>query len=407
MVILLVHLPFFEAIDPEELMNESRDNIIIAYFSAGLPYIEILHFLNLYHGIQLSTRQLNRILRRLGLYRRGNRSNINDVMLFVQAQLNGSASCQGYRTIHQVLQNHGFNVNRESIRMILSTLDPEGVQARSSRRLRRRLYFSPGPNHVWHIDGYDKLKPYGFAIHGAIDGYSRKILWLRVGKSNNDPRIIGSYFLDFIKNQKLTAEIVRTDRGSENITIGGIQRYVRRDHDDLRSGHRSFIFGRSTSNQRIEAWWSCFRRNRSNWWINYFKEMIEEDIFNPNIEYHCECLRFCFIGILQSELDETLMLWNNHRIRHNYYSVCPSGRPDTLFYAPERTGGRQCGKLLLQEDLEMAEEQVDRSSNVFECTSNLIELCQILITEGQMRMPTDVESAKRLFLYLIEEIAEL
>ena len=23
---------------------------------------------------------------------------------------------------------------------------------------------------MWHLDGYDKLKPYGFAIHGCIDG---------------------------------------------------------------------------------------------------------------------------------------------------------------------------------------------------------------------------------------------
>ena len=43
----------------------------------------------------------------------------------------------------------------------------------------------PGPNFIWHIDGYDKLKPYGFCIHGAVDGYSRRILWLEVGPSNN------------------------------------------------------------------------------------------------------------------------------------------------------------------------------------------------------------------------------
>ena len=28
-----------------------------------------------------------------------------------------------------------------------------------------------GPSSVWHCDGMDKLKPYGFAIHGCIDGY--------------------------------------------------------------------------------------------------------------------------------------------------------------------------------------------------------------------------------------------
>ncbi len=49
-------------------------------------------------------------------------------------------------------------------------LDPEGVNIRKQRRLKRRLYRNPGPNYAIHIDGYDKLKPYGFAIHGAIDG---------------------------------------------------------------------------------------------------------------------------------------------------------------------------------------------------------------------------------------------
>ena len=49
-------------------------------------------------------------------------------------------------------------------------LDPEGVNIRKQRRLKRRLYRNPGPNYAIHVDGYDKLKPYGFAIHGAVDG---------------------------------------------------------------------------------------------------------------------------------------------------------------------------------------------------------------------------------------------
>ena len=27
-----------------------------------------------------------------------------------------------------------------------------------------------GPNFTWHVDGYDKLTPYGITIHGCIDG---------------------------------------------------------------------------------------------------------------------------------------------------------------------------------------------------------------------------------------------
>lgn len=31
-------------------------------------------------------------------------------------------------------------------------------------------YINQGPNFVWHVDGYDKLSPYGLDIHGCIDG---------------------------------------------------------------------------------------------------------------------------------------------------------------------------------------------------------------------------------------------
>lgn len=61
---------------------------------------------------------------------------------------------------------------------------------RERRRLLRRKYSCPGPNHAWHIDGYDKIKPFGFAILGAVDGYSMRIIWLEVERSNNDPKFI-------------------------------------------------------------------------------------------------------------------------------------------------------------------------------------------------------------------------
>lgn len=132
--------------------------------------------------------------------------------------------------------------------------------------------------------------------------------------------------------------------------------------------------------------------------------MTEENLFNPNVGFHCDCIRFCFIGLLQSELDETINLWNNHRIRHNYYSVCPSGRPDTLFYAPEMFGGLECKKQVSIEDIPFAEEQQDTPENVFGCSPEFIELSQILMSEGQMKMPTDIESGRNLFSYLVDRI---
>ena len=45
--------------------------------------------------------------------------------------------------------------------------DPDGNETRRARRLRRQ-YVSVGPMLCWHADGYDKLRPYGFPIHGSI-----------------------------------------------------------------------------------------------------------------------------------------------------------------------------------------------------------------------------------------------
>lgn len=51
-----------------------------------------------------------------------------------------------------------------------NALDPAGVELRRRHALHRRVYRNPGPNFALHLDGYDKIKSFGFAIHGAIDG---------------------------------------------------------------------------------------------------------------------------------------------------------------------------------------------------------------------------------------------
>ena len=40
------------------------------------------------------------------------------------------------------------------------------------------------PNSLWHIDSYYKLVRWKIVIHGAIDGFSRIIVYLRVANNN-------------------------------------------------------------------------------------------------------------------------------------------------------------------------------------------------------------------------------
>ena len=74
--------------------------------------------------------------------------------------------------------------------------------------------------------------------------------------------------------------IVRSDRGSENVVLAGIQQYFRHNDADQFAGRNSFRYGTSTANQRIEAWWSQLRCHRANWWVKFFKHITALGIFD-------------------------------------------------------------------------------------------------------------------------------
>ena len=234
-------------------LNRETEAIIKDYFLHDLSYKEIQEFLEIFYAVILSLRQLHRILRKQNLFCRYRKSNIIEVTLTILQNLRGSSKLFGYRLIHQKLRANGFVVDREKVRIFLKTLDADGVELRSSHRLARRIYVSVGPN-LWHIDRYDKIKPYGFVIHGAIDGFTRKILWLRVGSSNNNPKVIASYYMDCIRQLRLVPRAIRSDRRTENTIICGIQRFLRRNAEDLISNKNSFVYGFSARNQQIECW---------------------------------------------------------------------------------------------------------------------------------------------------------
>ena len=118
-------------------------------------------------------------------------------------------------------------------------------------------YLSKGSNYIWHMNVFDKLKSFNFVIHGCMDGYSRKIIWLKALPSSNDPNII---YIKCISKSMIVPKFPRGDRESENVLISGIQRCFRVEHKDAFSGVRDFRYSNSTDNQQIEAWWSILIR---------------------------------------------------------------------------------------------------------------------------------------------------
>jgi hypothetical protein len=64
-----------------------------------------------------------------------------------------------------------------------------------------------------YIVRYDKLKSYGLCISSCMDGFSRKMNWPNVYHTNNDPRVIGGYFLQAVAQYGGCPLSVRVDFG--------------------------------------------------------------------------------------------------------------------------------------------------------------------------------------------------
>jgi hypothetical protein len=79
----------------------------------------------------------------------------------------------------------------------------------------------------------------------CINGYSRKIVWLKVSRTNNDPAVTGQHFLDAIAKYGGCPTLLRTDNGTENVNMAAIHL----------AGTNAHKYGSSPANQRIECWW--------------------------------------------------------------------------------------------------------------------------------------------------------
>ena len=105
----------------------------------------------------------------------------------------------GIRRLTYHLRGSRIWVTRKEVHESLKVVDAEGLQIRKRRKLVRRIFHSRGRDEVWSLDGHDKLKRWGFPIHGVNDVYLRYLIWLRVGLSNRDPRFVLSHYLAAIE----------------------------------------------------------------------------------------------------------------------------------------------------------------------------------------------------------------
>ncbi|KAL4219197.1 hypothetical protein ACF0H5_021779 [Mactra antiquata] len=301
--------------------------------------------------------------------------------------------CAGGEALRRTMMlKHQIQVPRSFAREIVQILDGEGVRRRKRKRLRRRQYINKGPNYVWHIDGYDKLTPFGFPIHGCIDGFSRQIVWLKVGFTNKKPEVIAGHFVAAVEELKGYPVRIRADPGTENILVARMQRALA-DKDS------AFIYGTSTSNQRIERFWGLLRQYKADFWIDHFKTLIADGLYDRDNPLERLCMQYSYMDYLQKELNSTKVLWNTHTIRKQHVGDVLSGVPQLMFGNPELFETRDYINFCLDEEKDYL--KTNTLSDSIDADFKVV--ADDIVAKNNYKTPQmvdNIDSAKNLFVNL-------
>ena len=183
------------------------ERILLSYIRKGYTYNKMLQFLKHEHFIKMSLRTLNNRVKTYSIAKRSQNNyhaDINQLKSVIGEEVRGYGQLLGCRSMWNHLRlNHDIYAPRDHVMTTLQKVDPAATEARRKHQLKCREYESYGSNDCWHIDGYKKLKSFGFPIYGAADGHSCKILWLKVVQSNNDPKVIADLYLDNVSNLRV------------------------------------------------------------------------------------------------------------------------------------------------------------------------------------------------------------
>ena len=160
---------------------------------------------------------------------------------------------------------------------------------------------------IRHIDGNHKLiQPYRLVIHGAIDGFSRLIVYLKVS-TNNRAETVLTYFQEAVHKYNLPSR-VRSDLGLENFEVGRFMLTMR----GINRG--SIITGTSVHNQRIERLWRDVNRIVVSQFLNIFLYLESQNELDCTNELHLYCLHLVFVSLINQSLETFAEQWNNHPV---------------------------------------------------------------------------------------------
>ena len=154
-----------------------------------------------------------------------------------------------------------------------------------------------------HQDGNHKLIRWRFVIHGAIDGFSRVVVFLCCS-SNNKAETVLQLFRGAVRTFGLPTRI-RCDHGTENIEVA---RFMLNAHG-VEGSH--VLTGLSVHNQRIERLWVDVVRYIVTPYRNIFTYLESFGLLDPLNELHLFALHYVYQPRINRSIEEFVLQWNH------------------------------------------------------------------------------------------------
>ncbi|KAE8413953.1 hypothetical protein BDV36DRAFT_286580 [Aspergillus pseudocaelatus] len=215
-----------------------------------------------------------------------------------------------------------FRMHGDRLFAAIRKLDPLGVTHRLYNLQRyREAYIVPDPNYLWSVDGY------------SIDTYSRYIVWIYIGISNQTAVSIAQQYLQTVKTQNLLPQVIHADRGVETPLMAAAHYQLVEKTQPGIEFNKCFRYGTSTANQRIEAWWGQLTKSSIYRWRKYFQRLTATKSYNEHLYSDKIAILAIYIPIIRYSIHEFARLWNIHSIRRQPkrpYSI--SGKPVQLYF---------------------------------------------------------------------------
>ncbi|KAH3894264.1 hypothetical protein DPMN_018421 [Dreissena polymorpha] len=130
--------------------------------------------------------------------------------------------------------------------------------------------------------------------------------------------------------------------------------------------------------------------------------MVDSSLLRIDDPVHLECLRLCFIPLMQRDLKYFIHLWNSHRIRQQRHVEAPNGIPMVMYYQPEAYGRRGLSVRLPceLETIGRIQERYFVKEPQFGCKDDFIPVLEHVceMQREQLPVPESIESATSLFL---------